>query len=167
MGLGATPSPKTIINSLFGKSKEIQRDILYFNTVGYVFWYTIDNSRIKLYIMSKLLVISNNKIDVSFWYTYLNPKSVEVKKTGVDKNLLNHLKRDTPDLILLDDYFETYNNGQWMRQIIVNIQQVLPSKKIICLSPKFCQEDEFVDRIGFQCHSFNETFISDLKQGLN
>lgn len=117
--------------------------------------------------MSKLLIITRNQIDKSFWSTYLNANNVKIQKFGISKNLISKIETYAPDLILLDDYFHTYKNKAWMKSIVRKIKLNNPDKDIMCLSPSYCETDSLNSPSKNSCYSFSDRFINDLRRRLH
>ncbi|MCH2230199.1 MAG: hypothetical protein MK105_07620 [Crocinitomicaceae bacterium] len=117
--------------------------------------------------MSKLLIITRNKIDTSFWSTFLNSKKVNIEKFDISKNLISNIENYAPDLILLDDYFHNSENKVWMKSIIRKIKSNNPEEAIIWLSPEYCETNNSKMNIPNSCYSFSERFINDLKRILH
>ncbi len=116
--------------------------------------------------MSKLLIITRNQIDKSFWSKYLNSNKVKIQKFEISKNLISNIKSYAPDLILLDDYFQTYKNKTWMKSVVRKIKLNNPEETIMCLSPAFCDLDNQKSNTQNTCYSFSDRFINDLKKRL-
>lgn len=119
----------------------------------------------KIIIMaSKILILSKNNISENFWRTVIRTDQTKILKwTNIDMTLLN-LQSIFPDVIVVDDYFRSQGNDNWIKAIIEKITMTGYSKQIFCLSPVYSSElsKPNYDLLNLECYNFNEEFIDHL-----
>lgn len=83
-----------------------------------------------------VLIVSNNALTLNFWYQFVDAAKTEIRLVRSLEAAIPELYLSQPDLVIIDDYFNSDNQKQWIFEVAAGIKLSGYTCRIICLSPE-------------------------------
>ena len=118
--------------------------------------------------MKTVFILSYNSLGLDFWENHLelgHSDKFHQFRSGRDCiKSLNH----KPSLIIIDDYFAKYKNGDARSEEVIQIMtQIMPDVSVFFISPQNCNTEHSRGENNFMCSNFNQDIIADINETLN